>query len=164
MVLDLSGNTGGMVIDGLYVLGWFLGDAQLSVYNTFARSAVTTTYRADVNLDGVYDEKDTISDLNLYCLISPFSFSCGNLVPWALKADGRVCLLGQTSGGGSCVVGNNCTAWGTVYQISGPFRLSFQKNGAYYDLDKGVEPHVTVTRYEHFYDREALTEFIHHIF
>ena len=164
VVLDLSGNTGGMVIDGLYVLGWFLGDAQLSVYNTFARSAVTTTYRADVNLDGVYDDKDTVSDLNLYCLISPFSFSCGNLVPWALKADGRVCLLGQTSGGGSCVVGNNCTAWGTDYQISSPFRLSFQKNGAYYDLDKGVEPHVTISRYEHFYDREALTEFIHHIF
>ncbi len=164
VVLDLSANTGGMVIDALYVLGWFLGDAQLSVYNTFARSAVTTTYRADVNLDGEYDDRDTISDLNLYCLISPFSFSCGNLVPWAFKEDGRVCLLGQMSGGGSCIVGHTCTAWGTIYQISSPFRLSFQKNGAYYDLDQGVEPHVTITRYEHYYDREALTEFIHNLF
>ena len=164
VVLDLSNNSGGMVTDALLVLSWFLGDAQLSVYNTFARSAVTTTYRADVNLDGEYDERDTVSHLNLYCLISPVSFSCGNLVPWAFKADGRVCLLGQTSGGGSCLVGDCSTAWGTAYRISSPFRLSFQKNGSYYDVDRGVEPHVTITNPAHFYDREALTKFIHGLF
>ena len=51
--------------------------------------------------------------LNLYCLISPNSFSCANLVPWAFKEDGSVTLLGKVSGGGSCLVRPKTTAWGT---------------------------------------------------
>lgn len=39
------------------------------------------TYYADVNGDRVFDERDSIASLNRYCLISPVSFSCGNLCP-----------------------------------------------------------------------------------
>jgi hypothetical protein len=73
-------------------------------------------------------------------------------------------LLGKTSGGGSCVVGFNTTAWGTSYQYSSPKRLAFVKNGAYYDVDQGVEPDHVIDSYDHFYDREALTEFIHGLY
>jgi len=103
-------------------------------------------------------------DINLYCLISPVSFSSGNLVPWVLKADGRVTLLGKTSGGGSCMIGDRTTAWGTSFHISSYSRLSFVKNGAYYDVDKGVEPDHVIDSYDHFYDREALTEYIHSLY
>ena len=96
----------------------------------------------------------------MYCLSSPQSFSCGNLVPWAFKADGRVTLLGRVSGGGSCAVDFLTTAWGTSYQLSGPNRMSFVKNGAYYDVDQGAEPDVFIRDFRNVYDRNALTEIV----
>ena len=73
-------------------------------------------------------------------------------------------LLGRTSGGGSCVVGFNTTAWGTSYRYSSSSRLAFVKNGSYYDVDKGVAPDYMINEYDHFYDREALTEFIYSLY
>lgn len=61
-------------------------------------------------------------------------------------------------------VGFNTTAWGTTYQYSSAKRLSFVKNGSYYDVDQGVEPDHVIDNYAHFYDREALTEFIHGLY
>ena len=75
-----------------------------------------------------------------------------------------VTLLGRTSGGGSCVVGYNTTAWGSSYRYSSSTRISFVKNGAYYDVDQGVEPDFIIQNYEHFYDRESLTDFIHGLY
>ena len=166
VVLDLSCNGGGMAFTAFYTLGWFLGEGNYSYRNTFTGSQTTRYFRADVNLDRQFDENDTLADrgLNLYCLISPKSFSCGNLVPWGLKSSGEVTLLGKTSGGGSCVVGFNTTAWGTSYRYSSPKRLAFVKNGAYYDVDQGVEPDHVIDSYDHFYDRDALTEFIHGLY
>ena len=166
VVLDLSCNGGGMAFTAFFTLGWFLGEGNYSYRNTFTGAQTTRYFRADVNLDHQFDENDTLAGrgLNLYCLISPRSFSCGNLVPWVFKSSGEVTLLGKTSGGGSCVVGFNTTAWGTSYQYSSPKRLSFVKNGAYYDVDQGVEPDHVIDSYDHFYDREALTEFIHGLY
>ncbi|MBR3431031.1 MAG: hypothetical protein IKG87_13105 [Clostridia bacterium] len=166
VVMDLSLNGGGMAFTAFFTLGWFLGDGNYSYRNTFTGSQTTRYFRADVNLDHQFDENDTLAGrgLNLYCLISPKSFSCGNLVPWVLKSSGEVTLLGKTSGGGSCVVGFATTAWGTSYRYSSPKRLSFVKNGAYYDVDQGVEPDHVIDNYANFYDRDALTEFIHGLY
>ena len=166
VVLDLSVNSGGMAFTAFFTLGWFLGDANYSYRNTFTGAQTTRYFRADVNLDHQFDENDTLAGrgLNLYCLISGRSFSCGNLVPWVLKSSGQVTLLGKTSGGGSCVVGSNTTAWGASYQYSSAKRLSFVKNGSYYDVDQGVAPDHVIDNYAHFYDREALTEFIHGLY
>ncbi len=166
VVMDLSCNSGGIATVAAFTLCWFLGDAQVSQHHTFTDAQSTITYRADVNLDHEFDEKDTLAGrgLKLYCLISPTSFSCGNLVPWGFKENGDVTLLGKTSGGGSCVVLHMSTAWGTYYQISGPKRLAFVKNGSYYDVDRGVEPDHIIDSYEHFYDREALTKYINSLY
>ena len=71
----------------------------------------TSICRADVNLDREFNDLDTVAGKNLYCLVPPVSFSCGNLVPWVFKASGAVTLLGDTSGGGSCVVRFMSSAW-----------------------------------------------------
>ena len=160
VVLDLSMNGGGMFPSAIWVLSWFLGEAHMSYSHTATGAETTFVYKADVNFDHQFDEKDTISDLNLFCLTSPKSFSCGNLVPWAFKADGRVRLMGRVSGGGSCMVGFMTTAWGTSFQMSSPNRLSFVKNGAYYDVDQGVEPDIFISNFHNFYDRKALTDII----
>ena len=162
VVLDLSQNTGGATPAAIYVISWMLGDAQLSVKDTFSGAETTAAYRADVNLDRAFNEQDTLAGrgLNLYCLTSPISFSCGNLVPWAFKAEGSVKLMGSVTGGGSCAVWPMVTAWGTSFAISGPFRLSFLKNGSYYDVDQGVEPDYVIRSFDHYYDREALTAYI----
>lgn len=160
VVLDLSCNGGGAVDSAIYVVAWMLGSCELSIYNTITESRATTNYTADVNMDGVFDEKDTIADKNLYCIVSPVSFSCGNLVPALLKASGNVTIIGKTSGGGACVVRQSVTADGTLFAISSTLQLSTVKNGTYYSVDKGVEPDVTLTKIESFYNRVELTEYI----
>ena len=166
VVLDMSSNGGGEVFTGLYTLAWLLGEGNVSIQNQFTGAQSMFFAKADVNLDRQFDEQDTVmgKGLNIYCLIAPPSFSCGNLVPWVLKADGRATLLGKTSGGGSCMVGFCTTAWGTSFRISSYNRLSFVKNGSYYDVDKGVEPDHVIDNFDHYYDRAALTEYIHSLY
>ena len=160
VVIDLSNNTGGSVNAAAFVISWFLGKAELSVKDTFTGAMSTGVYRADVNLDREFDLYDNCSEKNLYCLISPVSFSCGNSVPAAFKASGKVTLLGRPSSGGSCTVQFLSTAWGTSFDLSGSNRMSFTKNGSFYDIDQGVEPDFILSKPESFYDRETLTSYI----
>ena len=164
VVLDLSCNTGGAVDAAIFVLGWMLGDVPFSVKDMSTGAMSTSVYRADVNLDGVYDASDTIQDKNVYCLVSPVSFSCGNLVPAVLKSSQKATLLGKTTGGGSCVVQPMCTASGTVFQTSSSKRISFLKNGSFYDIDQGVEPDIYIDLIANFYNREGLCEYLNTLF
>lgn len=160
VVVDLSCNGGGAFDAAVYLIAWMIGSCDLSIYNGITGSRSTTTYKADVNLDGVFDENDTISSKNLYCIISPTSFSCGNLVPALLKASGEVTIVGKMSSGGGCIVKHALTADGTLFCISSTSQLSIVKNGTYYSIDQGVEPDVSLTKIESFYDRVALTEYL----
>ena len=160
VVLDLSNNTGGEIDAGVMVEGWFLGEANLSIRNTMTGAESTASYKTDINLDRDFDEGDTVSNLNLYCLISPVSFSCGNMVPSAFQSSHRVTLLGQTSGGGSCSVLPMTSAYGSCFDISSPLHMSVVKNGSYYDIDRGVQPDVYISNIDNYYDRKSLTDFI----
>lgn len=160
VVIDLSNNYGGSVDAALFLMSWIIGEAEISLEDTFTGAQSTLVYRADVNLDRQFDETDTLHDKHVYCLISPVSFSCGNLVPAACKYHQAVTLIGRTTGGGACTVQPMSTAWGSMFQISGARRLSFRKNGSLYDIDEGVDPDIYIDHLELLYDREALTEFI----
>ena len=162
IVLDLSNNGGGNASAALFVMSWFLGDASVTLRDTLTGAETSTSYNCDVNLDGYYDEAlDTVkTGYNLYCLTGPGSFSCGNLVPAACKASGNVTMVGQTSGGGSCVVLPCTTASGAVFQISGTHQLALMKNGSFYNIDSGIEPDVLLTKPESLYDRAALVEYL----
>ena len=65
---------------------------------------------------------------------------------------------------GSFAIPSFSTAWGTFFQISGPQRMSFLKNGSFYDIDQGVEPDAYIGDIAHFYDRKALTDYINDLF
>ena len=163
VVIDLRCNGGGYVDAALFLMGWVLGEAPLCVKDTFTGALSTATYRADTNLDRIFDEKDTLKDKKVYCLISPLSFSGGNLVPAVFKYSQRVTLLGRTSGGGSCMILPMSTAWGTAFQISSKNRMSFFKNGSFYDIDQGVDPDIYLSNIDSFFNREKLTEYINNM-
>jgi C-terminal processing protease CtpA/Prc len=160
VVLDLSNNGGGMADAAAYVIGMFLGDGSICMMNPLSGALVSQNFRIDANLDREFDEKDNLRDYNLFCLTSPRSFSCGNLVPSVFKSSNRVTILGQTSGGGACVVQNLTTADGCPFSISGLKRLAYMKNGSFYDIDQGVDPDFVIPKADLFYDRQYLTKYI----
>ena len=160
VVIDLSCNGGGYVDAALFLMCWVLGEAPFCVKDTFTGALSTASYMADTNLDRLFDERDVLTGKKVFCLISPLSFSCGNLVPAVFRYSQKVTLLGRTSGGGSCTTLQMSSAWGTMFQISRPSRMSFFKNGSFYDIDQGVEPDIYLTSISSFYDREKLTAYI----
>ena len=128
VVLDLSNNGGGQADAAAFVLGAFLGDASICMMNPASGALeYVKTIKVDLNLDRQFDEKDSLKDCNLFCIESPVSFSCANLVSCALKNSDRVTLLGRPSSGGACVVFRQTTADGCVYQISGFKKLAHMK-------------------------------------
>jgi C-terminal processing protease CtpA/Prc len=164
VVLDVSCNMGGQSTSAVYTLGAFLGAASISAKDTLTGAMVTGNYEIDINLDGKIDEEDQVLlDKNLFCLESPVSFSCANLVTCAFKSSNRVSLLGRASGGGACIVYPFSTADGSYFQTSGNVQLSFLKNGSFYDNDQGAEPDFPLTKLESFYARQALAEYINEI-
>lgn len=164
VVIDLSLNGGGDVDAAAAVAAWYLGEASMSIRSSLTGAISTGTYRFDANLDGVFDDSDTVRDKNLYCLIGPYSFSCGNLVPNVFRSSRRVTLIGKESGGGSCSVLPMSTAYGSLFRISSPYRMSYLKNGSYYDTDTGIMPDFIISKPDNFYNREALTEYINNLY
>ena len=162
VVMDLSINTGGVIYDALYVTGLFLEEAQVSAADELTGALTSAHYRVDINRDHVFDEKDTLAGkgYNFYCLESRVSFSCGNLVPNIFKDTTHVTLIGQTSGGGSCAVQPLSTSSGSLFQVSGNKRMSFIKNGAFYDIDRGADPDIYIHDLSVLYDRKKLTDYI----
>ena len=163
VVLDLSNNIGGGYDIAVFITAWFLGTADIAFQDQSTGALSALAYRADVNLDRIFDEQDCLTDKNLYCLISPVSFSCGNLVPACLKSSQQVTMIGRQSGGGSCSVQYETTAWGTSFKISGHRNISMLKNGSFYDIDQGVVPDYYLSKLSSFYDRVKLTDIINNM-
>ena len=163
VVMDLSNNVGGMADAAAFVLGTFLGDGYISMMNPLSGALVSENFKVDLNLDRKFDEKDSLKDYNLFCLISDRSFSCGNLVPSVFKNSRRVTLIGQQSGGGACVVHHMTSADGCIFQISGMKHLAYMKNGSFYDIDQGAEPDFFITNPELLFDREYMTDYVNEL-
>lgn len=165
VVIDLSGNGGGAANAAAYLSAWVLGSSSINSRNYTTHSVRSFDYRVDTNLDGEITSEDSLDldSLDVYCLISTSSFSCGNLVPSMFKSDGRVTLLGQKTGGGACVVAYSAAADGTIFRISGTTELCIVKNGSYYSVDEGVEPDIYFKHIDKFYDRKWLTEYLNSI-
>jgi hypothetical protein len=153
VVIDLSCNGGGALDALAYISGWLMDKDILDVKSTASGIRAENYYEVDTNLDKQFDAKDRISDKRLYCLISPNSFSCGNYLPSMLKIRQKATLIGQTSGGGGCMVKPLSTADGTLFQISGNMAMVVAHNGSFVDIDQGMEPDYRLGDPASFYDR-----------
>ena len=164
IVLDMSCNGGGANHSAGFVLAWLLGKCDFAFTNPITGAKWTISYLADVNMDGTYgDAADTVKDKNLFCLISPCSFSCGNMVPAMLKASDRVTILGVSSSGGSSCVQMSSAADGTTFRMSSKYVMSINKNGSNYDIDRGVDPHYYINNPANFYDTDTISELVNKI-
>ncbi|MCR4822813.1 MAG: hypothetical protein K5873_08095 [Treponema sp.] len=163
IVLDMSYNGGGACHSAAFVLSWLLGECTFDLSNPITGAKWSATYVADVNLDGVYDEQDTVKSKNIFCLTSPISFSCGNMVPSVLKFSDRATILGARSGGGTSVVYATFAADGTGFSVSSKNVMSVAKNGSTYDIDTGIEPHYYINKPENFYDTGKISALVNAI-
>ncbi len=160
VVLDLTLNGGGDSTTASFVMSMFLGKADVCLEDTLTGAFMNESFCCDANLDGVFDDKDSLTDYRLFCLTSPYSFSCANLVPSILKNSQKVKTIGMATGGGACVVMPVALADGTIIRISGNRRLGYIKNGSVYDIDRGVEPDYPITTFDRLFDRAELTKYI----
>lgn len=163
VVLDLSCNSGGAEDAVAFVCAWFLKEAQIYLQNPQTGASSVNVYQCDANLDHEFDDRDSVRDYNRYCLISPTSFSCGNLAPCVFDCSHEVTLIGQNTGGGASVILPLTTASGSVFSVSGYRVVSTMKNGSFYNADLGVSPMLPLTEIKSFYDRQALTEYINEL-
>jgi|GEM_PF-1057583 len=141
-VIDLSCNSGGNSAVVSYMMAMMTnGDrdnnlAYERTVNTISGNTVRDVHAIDLNLDGVFDEKDkeVYYDFNYIILTSHLSFSCGNLLPCAAQ-DAGIPVIGETSGGGACAIAIPFTPEAFVYSLS-----SYNKsiNQAGQDVDAGA--------------------------
>ena len=134
-VLDLTRNGGGDT-NALYgVEALVLGQAVLRAEDRLTGQIITQTFRADRNLDRVFDRRDQGRyDLDFALLTSVSTFSCANILATDCR-DAGLPLFGEQSGGGACPVQDNVTAEGLPYRMSSWLRF-LDRSGAV--MDGGV--------------------------
>ena len=143
--VDLTCSGGGSSDVAAYIFTVMMnGKAHSNVFDL--RTLFTTTgniicekVTLDLNLDGVFDEKDCdlAYDLNFAVLSTPLAFSSGNLLP-CLARDNGIAVLGETSGGGSCAL-SRCYAEGCHYFLLSSPRKIFKADGSDADSGSGVD-------------------------
>ena len=141
-LFDLSTNGGGTEAIVLYIMSLTADTDVISQYHRLAGTTLEQNVLADKNLDGKFDDadKNVKFDLNFGVLCTNNSFSCGNYLPSLMK-DAGLLVLGETSGGGSCIVDSRITADGIPYKLSSTIML---KNAKGENIDSGITPHVTL--------------------
>lgn len=107
-------------------------------FNTLTGNRYDEKAQLDLNLDGVFDDRDkeVVYDFHFAILASGRSFSCGNLLP-VLAQENGIPILGETSGGGECALNVRYTPATVKYGISSSTKLIAEKGAV---VDKGAAP------------------------
>ena len=157
-VLDISTNRGGSSDIVLFITSLFCNKADMYYENALTGQRIKSTFEVDRNLDGKFDEKDAEVKyhLNFALLVSPFSWSCGNMLPALLK-DYGIPLIGMKTGGGSCAILYNPTAEGFGYRYSTHrHRLNNTKGE---NIDSGINPTYELDK-DDFFDVQKVTQLV----
>jgi len=104
-----------------------------------------------------------VTDKNIFCLISPNTFSYANIVASSPKTSGTVTLLGKATYGGSCLPAPLSLADGSLINIASRKEVSTVFNGSFYTTDQRTEPDFYLLDIASFYDRESLVKYLHEL-
>ena len=167
VVVDLLTNEGGDAESLAYCLGTVLGEFHLDSQNPLSGARNRSTYRTDINVDGVIDEKDVplCDDYRVVMLDSLFSFSCGNLFPVAAMYNNPdIKSVGERTGGGCCAISGNYNALGASYLTSSLLMLTKEMNdGSFQPIEDGAEVDLPLTR-DKMFDRAHIVTLIDNAF
>ena len=177
VLIDGSCNGGGAKPVMQYILYLITGRGDLYYDDVHTGAKNHEITKADLNLDGIVNDNDaayrarlfgtrsaTCRGLNVAILTSFSAFSCGNALPFYAKERG-VKILGERSGGGSCIVGQGITADGFPYHFSVNSRLSAQDFSK--TVESGAEPDkplLSGDSYEKFYTESELIAALKELF
>lgn len=142
IVLDVSINGGGSTSAVLYMLYLMTGQDHIGEADVLTGNRFRETGKIDVNLDGKVDQQDEVHyDLHFAILTSRFSYSGGNAFP-VLAQEKGIPVLGETSGGGTCMALRPGIPLSTFYGISGQYMMT-RADGT--DVDAGAAVDFTLT-------------------
>ncbi|EID85506.1 Peptidase family S41 [Treponema sp. JC4] len=171
ILIDVSNNQGGLKCALQWLLAMITGNGDMYYYDAHSNTNYHEVTTADLNLDGKIDEKDKeyyqlFFDSNQFnirvaMLCSFASFSCGNAFPYYAQECG-IPILGERSGGGSCVVGSAVTADGFPFSFSCNMRLS--DHNFWESVEFGARPDVEITNYADFYNEASLIKYLKEAF
>ncbi|MCR4611082.1 MAG: S41 family peptidase [Lachnospiraceae bacterium] len=152
-LFDLSANEGGDTSVMSFILGAVTNDSSLYMSSPIDNNTLARRFVCDYNQDGVFESSnDTFNyDFNYAVLCSNYSYSCGNTLPCRLKEAG-IPVLGETSGGGTCIIGYVGLANTIRNTLSSGLVMSY-KDGK--DMDDGVSVDYDLTKL----DEEGLTDY-----
>ena len=169
ILIDDSCNTGGDKIALQYILDLITGTGDLYYEDVHTSTRYHEIVKADLNLDGKINADDDefrayFTDLNIAILCSFRSFSCGNALPFFAKdrENSKIKIIGERSGGGSCIVGPGITADGFPFTYSVNSRLcsrDFSKTA-----EGGAEPDYELADYSKFFDSNELVTVLKTVF
>ncbi len=139
-VIDLSTNGGGSTSVVMYIMAILTHQSSygMKLRNQITGNLLIDESRIDINLDGKFDEKDdeTEYDFRFAILTTANSYSSANLLP-CLAQDAGIPILGENTGGGTCMIAiRNYPAFGN-YSVSDQVAL-IHEDGT--DVDSGAAP------------------------
>ena len=166
--VDMATNGGGSAEALLYILGVLIGEHTIETQNPFTGGWAKTTYKVDINRDGLFDENDkSLRELGFKIIFidTHHSFSCGNALPVLAKENypDEVTIIGETTGGGACILGTNYTPLGQANYMSSSLMLS--KRGDNDDLvgiEYGVDPDIVLPEIQTIDRGRVLFEYFQH--
>ncbi len=147
VVIDDSLNGGGYVLVLGKLLALMSKDNNASLYLKNDNSGTVTKYsfRVDSNGDGAYDTEDCFGQhFRFYMITSPYSFSCGNAMPFYAQKNGFALIAGTKSGGGECTVDTVVFPFGQTmhYSSSNHIGLYNEATGEFIGAEVRANPNV----------------------
>ena len=162
VVFDISMNTGGEVRVMPLLSAFYDRDPSILVKNNIDGSIVDLHYEVDLNADGEYaTENDTFEGkYNFYFLTGGVSFSCGNAFPTMAKNSKKAKIIGEISGGGSCMVDAFITFDGLTFNTSSPYQFMLDNGDGSYVYNENGVPLDYQYSLENAYDLAKLATFL----
>ncbi|MCR4611898.1 MAG: hypothetical protein K5644_08375 [Lachnospiraceae bacterium] len=161
-VFDVSNNSGGDSDTLMFILAAITGIDGMHCSINSDNNKTLRSYIYDFNRDGIFEGADEKFDykFNYAILCSRKSFSCGNALPCLAKEAG-IPILGEKSGGGTCIVDVMMFANTIRNRISGQNNISYRAGG---NLEAGATPDYDLTKtaadgltdYSDFYNFELI--------